>query len=141
MKVVLTRDVKDTGRAHEVVEVSDGHALNFLIPKKFAVAATKGAVAAAESRLKAGAADRENRAKAVADRLAALAAEKLTITKKANDQGHLYEALTAAEISAAAGIPEDAIELDRPIKEVGEHNVPVSFGSDSGEFTLEVVAE
>jgi large subunit ribosomal protein L9 len=141
MKVVLTRDVKDTGRAHEVVEVSDGHALNFLIPKKFAVVATASAVKVAEGRRAAGEADRASRAKAVADRLVALNAEKLAITKKANEQGHLYEALTRAEIAAVAQIPEDSIELSKPIKEVGEHSIPVTFGNDEGAFTIEVIAE
>ncbi|HVX90475.1 MAG TPA: 50S ribosomal protein L9 [Candidatus Paceibacterota bacterium] len=141
MKVVLTKDVKNTGRAHEVVEVADGHALNFLIPKKMAVVATPAARKVAEGRLAASAADRAKRAQAVADRLQALASEKPTVKKKANEQGHLYDAVTVAEIAAAAGVPEDAIDLDRPIKEIGAHEIPVSFGDDSGAFTLEVVAE
>ncbi len=140
MKVVLTRDVKNTGRAHEVVTVADGHALNFLIPKKMAVVATKAAVGVAESRRKATETDRAGRAQAVADRLAALTSEKPVITKKANEQGHLFEAVSAADIAAAAQIPEDAIELDAPIKEVGTHEITVSFGDDTGTFALEVIA-
>jgi large subunit ribosomal protein L9 len=53
MKVVLTRDVKDTGRAYDVVETSDGHALNFLIPKKMAIPATPANLKLAETRKKA----------------------------------------------------------------------------------------
>lgn len=141
MKVVLTKDVKNTGRANEVVEVADGFALNFLIPKKMALVATPSATKVAEGRKTASDSVRAGRAQAVADRLQALASEKVTITKKANEQGHLFEAVTAAEIAAAANVPEDAILLDRPIKEVGAHEIQVSFGDDTGAFTLEVVAE
>jgi len=141
MKVVLTKDVKNTGRANQVVEVADGYALNFLIPKKMALVATRAATKVAEGRKAASDSVRAGRAQAVADRLQALASEKVTVTKKANEQGHLFEAVTAAEIAAAAKVPEDAIELDRPIKEVGAHEIQVSFGDDTGAFTLEVVAE
>ncbi|HVW71919.1 MAG TPA: 50S ribosomal protein L9 [Candidatus Paceibacterota bacterium] len=141
MKVVLTKDVKNTGRAHEVVEVADGHALNFLIPKKMAVVATPAATKVAAGRRAASETARAERAKAVADRLQALASEKPTVKKKANEQGHLYDAVTAAEIAAAAGVPEESIDLERPIKELGEHQIPVSFGDDEGTFTLTVEAE
>ena len=141
MKVVLTRDVKNTGRAHEVVEVADGHALNFLIPGKMAVVATPAATKVAEGRRAATEGDRAKRAQAVADRLQALALEKPVVKKKANEQGHLYDAVTISEIAAVVGIPEDAIDLARPIKEIGAHEIPVSFGDDEGAFTLTVEAE
>lgn len=141
MKVVLTRDVKDTGRAHETVEVADGHALNFLIPKGMAVAATPSALKQAELRLKAVSDRRAVGVATIENRLAALAEEKVTITKKANEQGHLYDAVGADEIAAAANVPEDAIRLEKPIKEVGEHEIPVAFGDAFGKFSITVVAE
>ncbi len=141
MKVVLTRDVKDTGRAHETVEVADGHALNFLIPKGMAIAATASAKKNAELRLKAVADRRAVGVATIESRLAALAEEKVTIQKKANEQGHLYDAVGAAEIAAAANVPEEAIRLEKAIKDVGTHDVPVAFGDSLGKFTIEVVAE
>lgn len=141
MKVVLTRDVKDTGRAHETVEVADGHALNFLIPKGMAVAATPSAKKAAELRLKAVSDRRAVGVATVESRLQALVEEKVTIKKKANEQGHLFDSVDTAEIAAAANVPEDAIKLEKPIKEVGEHDIPVAFGEALGKFTISVVAE
>ena len=141
MKVVLTRDVKDTGRMNEVVDVADGHALNFLIPKRFAVAATAGALKSAGTRQKAVADRKALDMKLVSERIAALADGAIVIKKKANEQGHLYDAVTISEIAAVVGIPEDAIDLARPIKEIGAHEIPVSFGDDEGAFTLTVEAE
>lgn len=141
MKVVLTRDVKDMGRAHEVVEVSDGHALNFLIPKRFAVAATPTAMKAAEGRIKVVSERKALDAKLVENRLQALAEERVVIRKKANEQGHLFDSVDAAEIAAVSNVPEDAIRIEKPFKEIGEHTVPVSFGQSMGKFTIVIEAE
>lgn len=141
MKVVLTRDVKDMGRAHEVVEVSDGHAINFLIPKRFAVAATPTNMKSAESRVKVVADRKALDVKLVEDRLQALAEEKVVIRKKANEQGHLFDSVDATEIAAVSNVPEDAIRIEKPFKEIGEHTVPVSFGTSMGKFTIVIEAE
>jgi large subunit ribosomal protein L9 len=141
MKVVLLKDVKGTGRAHTAVEVKDGHALNLLIPRGLAVPATKAVLLGAEHRAKKADAERALSAKLVEDRLAALASEKLVFRKKANEQGHLYDALDAAEIAEAAKLPEDSIRIERPFKDLGTHEVPVAFGESFGKFEIEIVAE
>jgi ribosomal protein L9 len=106
-----------------------------------AIPATPANLKNAETRRKASEEDRAMRTKMVADRLAQLAEGKLVIKKKANEQGHLYDAVGAAEISAVAQIPEDAIRLEKPIKEVGTHEVPVAFGEDFGKVSVTVEAE
>ncbi len=147
MKVILQRDVKGMGRAHEAVEAKDGYALNFLIPKKLAIPATPSALKEAEPRYKAAVERKELDAKLLAQNIAALAEEHITIAMKANEQGHLYEAVAAPEISAAVkaqariDLPEEAIKLEKPIKELGTFRVPVSHGETFGEFAIEVVAE
>jgi large subunit ribosomal protein L9 len=141
MKVVLLKDVRDTGRAHSVIEVADGHALNFLIPRKLAVPATAGNLKMAETKQKQVTDRRELDVKLVAERIAALAEGKVTIVKKANEQGHLYDGVDATEIAEAAQLPEDAIKLEKPIKEVGMHEVAVAIGEEFGKITLEIVAE
>jgi large subunit ribosomal protein L9 len=141
MKVVLKRDVKDTGRAHDVIEVSDGHALNFLIPKGMALLATPANLKNAEVRRKA-VSDRKDLDKAlVKERVAALAEGSVTVTKKANEKGHLYDAVDAEEIAKAAELPVETIRLEKPIKEIGTFQIPVSAGEDFGEFTLTIAAE
>lgn len=141
MKVVLLKDVKNMGRAHTTVEVSDGHALNYLIPRKLAVPATGGAIKQAETRVQQVIDRKELDQKLVAERLTALAEEKTVIRKKANDQGHLYDAVDAKEIAEATQLPEDVIRLEKPIKELGSFDIPVSLGEAFGSVSISVEAE
>ena len=141
MKVVLLKDVRDMGRANSVHEVSDGHALNFLIPRKLAVPASATAMKRAETAAKQVAEKRTVAAALVKERLASLAEGRITIAKKANEQGHLYDGVDAAEIAAAAELPEEVIDLPKSIKELGTFQIPVAAGEDFGSITLEVVAE
>ncbi|MES2994964.1 MAG: 50S ribosomal protein L9 [Patescibacteria group bacterium] len=141
MKVVLLKDVKDMGRAHTEVEVSAGHALNFLIPRKMAVPATAGALKQAGLRVQQVVDRKELDVKLVEDRLAVLAEEKVTIIKKANEQGHLYDGVDAKELAEAAQLPEEVIKLEKSIKELGTFDVPVAYGANFGKFSVEIVAE
>lgn len=147
MKVILTRDVKGLGRAHESVSTSDGYALNYLIPKKLAIAATGGAQKQAEER-KSKAGERSAvQAKLLAQNLAALAEARVVVRAKANEKGHLYNAVGETEIAEAAkreagvDLPIAAIKLEKPIKELGEFTVPISSGETFGSFKISVEAE
>jgi large subunit ribosomal protein L9 len=141
MKVILTKDIKGTGRAHSVVDVKDGHALNLLFPRGLAIAATPSAMKRAEAHAQRADEQRALSSKIVEERLAALAEEKVTFTKKANDKGHLYEAVDAEEIAEKAKLPVDAIRIEKPFKDVGEHEVAVSVGDTFGKFTIVIEAE
>lgn len=146
MQIVLIKDVKGIGRAHEKVTTADGYALNYLIPRKLAVAATPQALKEAEVRRAQTIARRELDAKLFAQNLAALGSARVVVKAKANEKGHLYDAVGPAEIVAAAhalhiDLPEDAIRIERPFKEVGTHKVPVAFGEAFGEFPLTIEAE
>jgi large subunit ribosomal protein L9 len=141
MKVVLLKDVKKTGRAGEVVECSDGHAQNLLIPRGLAALATPANLKRAETAKRQETERKAIDAKLIEERLAALAEEKVVIRKKANDKGHLYDAVDAADIAQAASIPEDAITLEKPFKEVGTFEVPVAFGESFGKLSITVEAE
>lgn len=129
------------GRAGSAIDVSDGHALNMLIPRRLAVLATPAALKKAESIAKAENERRALDAKLVSDRLSVLAEERIVIRKKANDQGHLYDAVDAKDIAEATQLPADAIHIERPFKEIGEFEVPVSKGEDFGKITIVVEAE
>ncbi len=141
MKVVLLKDVKGTGRAHTAVDVKDGHALNLLIPRGLAVPATKTVLAQAENRAKQVDEQRTLSVKLIEERLAALAEGKVSLVKKANEKGHLYDAVDAKEIATAANLPVDAIRIERPFKEVGVHEVPVAYGENFGKFSIEIIKE
>jgi large subunit ribosomal protein L9 len=141
MKVVLIKDVKNMGRAHTVVDVADGHALNYLIPRKLAVAATGSAMKQASVRVQQVIEKKELDQQLITDRLSALAEESIVIRKKANEQGHLYDGVGADEIAEAAQLPEEVIKLEKPIKELGTFDVPVAYGSNFGKVSVTVEAE
>jgi len=141
MKVVMLKDVKGTGKAGTVVDVKDGHAINFLIPQKSAIPATPEAIKRAETIQKAAADRKELDAKLISERLASLAEDRIVFTKKANEQGHLYDAVDAKEIADKVSLPVDAISIERPFKELGTFEVPVAYGDSFGKITIVVEAE
>ncbi len=141
MKVVLTKDVRNMGRAGQVLEVSDGHAVNFLFPRKLAVNATATNMKQAEMRQKQYDDQKAINAGMIKEKLAYLAENTLTITKKANEKGHLYDAVGVDDLAKTTGLPQDVIALEKPIKEVGSYEVPVSSGETFGSFQLVIVAE
>ncbi len=147
MKVILKKDVRDMGRVNDTVEVKDGHALNFLIPKKLAVLATPAAVRNADMYKKKTDADRAVQEQLIAQNLKTLSETRIVITMKANEKGHLYDAVSIPEISSAikeqakVELPEDTIRLENPIKEIGTFDVPVSYGDNFGKFSIVIEAE
>lgn len=146
MKVVLRTDVEAVGRKGDILEVSDGFARNFLIPKGRAFAATDGVVAQAaamrRSRDVKDARDREG-AEAVARRLVAT---PVRVAARAGAEGKLFGSVTAADVVSAVqaetGIELDRrrVHLDEPIRSLGTHEVPVKLHREV-EFrvTVEVV--
>ncbi len=147
MKIILARDVKGVGRAHDEVEAADGYALNFLIPKKLAIAATPKAKQEAELRRKRSADRTALDVALLAQNIASLAEARIVIKEKANGQGHLYDAVGADDIQAAAksqahvDLPLEAIKLEKPIKELGTFDVPVASGDVFGKFAITIEAE
>jgi large subunit ribosomal protein L9 len=147
MKVILLKDVKKMGKAHETIEVSDGHAVNFLIPQKLAVLATPEAARRAEAYKAKGAAAKEVQMHLLEQNLATLAESRIVLTMKANEQGHLFESvgeeqiLEAVKEQAHVELPEGVIRLEKHIKELGTYDIPVSAGKDFGRFSFVVEAE
>jgi large subunit ribosomal protein L9 len=147
MRVVLRADVDNVGKKGDIIDVADGFARNYLIPKGRAIAATKGVQAQADamrrSRDKKDSADREA-AEAVARMLVPTV---IQITAKAGAEGKLFGSVTTADLAervqAQTGVELDRrrIHLDEPIKSVGTHEVPVKLHSDvEFRLTVEVAA-
>ncbi len=147
MKIILTKDVKGVGRAHAEIEAADGYALNYLIPKKLAIAATPVAKQEAELRRKQHVDRSALDTALLTQNIAALADAHITIKMKANEKGHLYDAVSNSEISRAAkeqariDLPEEVIKLEKPIKELGTFDIPVSAGDVFGKFSITIEAE
>ena len=147
MKVILIKDVKGMGRAHTEVEVSDGYALNYLIPKKVAISATEVAKKEAETRRKQVVDTKAVDAALLTQNTAALAEARIVITVKANEKGHLYDAVGELDILKAAkeqvhvDLPEGIIKLEKPIKELGTFDIPVASGDTFGKFSVTIEAQ
>jgi large subunit ribosomal protein L9 len=141
-KLILRSDLAGIGKRGDIVEVSDGHARNYLIPQGLAMAATDGAVSQAKamrrSRDLRDAADRES-AQTVAS---ALVARTITITQKAGAEGRLFGSVTSGDIAQAIHAQAN-ISIDRkkihvePIKTLGTYSVAVKLHSDV-EFPVNV---
>lgn len=147
MEVILREDVKSLGKAGDLVRVKPGYGRNYLLPSGLAYEATDGNKKriAAETRARSTRAEAERgEAQARADKLAAV---DLKLTGKAGDEGKLFGSITAADIAealAARGFEVDKrrIELDQPIKSLGQHTVGVRLHSDvRAEVRVDVVAE
>lgn len=135
MEVILREDVQSLGKAGAVVRVKPGYARNFLLPRGLAYEATEGNKKriAAEGRAR-DARREEDRAKA-AESARSLEALSLTIPAKAGEGERLFGSVTSQDIAAAlerAGqaVDKRRIELEHPIKSLGDHQVPVRLHPD-----------
>lgn len=133
MIVILLKDVKGTGKAGEIVKVSDGFARNMLIPRGMAKEATQGNVRSLE-KAKAVQAEKEAEAKAAAEKLAEqLKTDTIVIHTKGGEGGKLFGSITSKDIEAAVkdqlgvSIDKKKIQMESPIKHIGEHEVPVKL--------------
>ena len=133
MKLVLLSDVKALGKRGDVVDVADGYARNFLLPRKLAGEADKGALAQLDAQHKANA-RREAQELADARALAArIEGSLLTVAAKAGESGKLFGAVTnadvAAAIAAAVSTPIDKhkVEIGGQIKALGSYPVEIKL--------------
>jgi len=136
MKIVLLKDVANVGRAGEVKEVADGYGRNFLLPKKLALLATPSALKAAEAQLQK-AKEKEKLFAAEVTKLAQqLEGLLITFKEKASSEDRLYGSVRdsdiARELSQLTGqdIAKEKIELEEPIRQLGEYEVTVRFSQD-----------
>ena len=147
MKVVLRADVDQVGKRGDVVDVRDGYARNYLVPKGLAFRATPGVQAQAEAmRRSRDLRDAQDRgaAEEVAKRLVPTV---ITVAARAGAEGKLFGSVTTTDVAEAVaaqtGIEIDRrkLSLDEPIKSVGTHLVPAKLHADV-EFpiTVDVVA-
>jgi len=146
MKLILTADVDPLGKRGDVVDVADGYARNFLLPRKKAIKANEGALAQAEA-VREARIEAERRAKDEAENIATqLVGSRVVLAAQAGDEGQLYGSIGVSDI--VEGIKRfTGIELDRtqvhiaePIKAIGLHEIQVKVHVDV-EFplTLDVI--
>ena len=134
MKVILQQDVKGQGKKGQMVEVSEGYARNFLLPRKLAIVATTDAINTMNLKEKARKAE-EARQKAEAEATAEKLKECMVkLTAKAGNGGRLFGAVTTKEISEGLkaqfdiDIPKQKLVLEEPIKAFGSYQIKAKLG-------------
>ncbi len=148
MKVILRADISGLGKRGDIVEVSDGHGRNYLLPRGLGIKASDGAVAQAATMRRRrdlrDAADREA-AQTIAS---TLVAKIIEIKAKSGAEGRLFGSVTAADVAKAVedqtGIAIERRKLAVPdhIKSVGEHSVTVKLHNDvQFDVTINVVGK
>ncbi|MGI9039320.1 MAG: 50S ribosomal protein L9 [Gemmatimonadota bacterium] len=147
MQIILLKEMENLGDVGDLVDVKAGYARNFLVPRGFAIKATKANIARIDE-------EREHLVAAAArelDRATALAGDiegqSLNFPVKAGEDGRLFGSVSSADIAAA--LADKGVEVDRrdiqlaePIKQLGTYKVPVRLSADvQPEVTVWVVAE
>ncbi|OHV39564.1 MULTISPECIES: 50S ribosomal protein L9 [Pseudofrankia] len=147
MKLVLTQEVPGLGSPGDIVEVADGYGRNYLVPKQFAIIATRGIERQVEQ-IKRARSAREVRDLGHAQEIAAqLKALSVTLTSRAGKEGRLFGSITAGDVTEAvakAGGPaldRRKVQLTSPIKAVGQHTVAVHLHPEvTAQLTVKVAA-
>lgn len=144
MKVIFLKDVPRVGKRHDIKEVNDGYAMNFLLPRKLAEPATPKAVAQLEERKKKVELEREMEMNLLLNHLKEIKGKTVHISAKADENGHLFSGIKARDIEDAlqkqhgAIIGEEFIVLPKPIKEVGEFEIPIEIMNQKSSLKLVV---
>lgn len=147
MKVILNADVAKLGKKYEVKNVSDGYALNTLIPKGLVEVATPASLKSLESKKAAVLATQARMEEVIVKNLKAIHDKIFEMTQKVNEKGHLFAAIHLDQVGALVKsktnieLPSSYLSVEKPIKEAGDHEVTVKVGKESATFNLKILAE
>jgi large subunit ribosomal protein L9 len=148
MKIILQKPVENLGVPGDIVEVADGYARNFLVPRGLAIRAARGSLVHAETMTRAHL-SRQIREKVEFEAMASrLISAQVTIRARAGEEGKLFGSVTPDQIAEAiriqADIPVDKkdVHVDEPIRSLGNHEVKIHlFAEVDPVLTIQVVAE
>ncbi len=133
MKLILLSSVKDLGKKGDVVDVTDGYARNFLLPRKKAMKASEGAMEQAV-RLRASQEGADRKAREEAEAIAVqLAGSRVVLAAQAGDEGKLYGSVSISDVVegvrrfTGVEIDRHVLEIRKPIKAIGLHEVWVKL--------------
>lgn len=147
MKVIFLKDVPRVGNKNEIKEVNDGYASNFLLPKGLAKIATANAINEHEIKMREILVERKVQEDLLSRNLEEIKQKTITLFGKANEKGHLFQAIHKKEITEAlykehrAQINEEFIILEKPIKEIGEHKIELKINNKKSYFTIKIEAQ
>lgn len=145
MEVILTENIASLGEIGDVVQVAPGYARNYLLPRKLALEATGKNVRELDHRKRMLARKREKIRQEMMSLAEKLNRVKITLRRKVSEEDKLYGSVSLSDISGALQeqgfeLPRKNIQVEHPIKELGEYSVPVRV--DAGiTATISVVVE
>ena len=132
MRIILLKDIENLGKKNEVKEVKDGYARNFLIPKGLAKIATKKAMEQLESEKELETQKAEEMLKEIQSLIENIEGREFIVSVKVGDENQLFESITVQKIQeilkqAGYNVKKTQIELNEPIKELGEFPIKIKF--------------
>ena len=145
MKIILLKDIAKIGKKYETKNVSDGYALNLLIPKGLAVIATTDVAKRIELEKARDEGEKKIRHDLLVKNMDDLKNKTIVMSEKVNDKGHLFAGIHKAEIVSVIknqtrlDINPENIILDKPIKEIGLHPIEIKAEGKSIKFNLEII--
>ena|SRR3989344_2122888 len=131
MKLILTQDVPKIGRKYEVKNVKDGFGRNFLMMRNLAVVWTPEAEKKLSEKIKMAHEVKKSKEEVLAKNLSSLKGFKITFHRSANQEGHLFAGVKNTDIikflekEKRIIIPESVLEMEGPIKTLGEHKIKI----------------
>jgi large subunit ribosomal protein L9 len=135
MKVLLTDTIEKVGVVGEVVEVREGFARNYLLPRKLAIEPTQGNI----KRLEAARIEYEAKLKLIREEkeklIEKLTGVEITVTRASNDEGHLFGSVTRRDIAEELQkighpVQHDDVRLDEPLRRIDTYTVPIQLAPD-----------
>lgn len=144
MKVIFLKDVPRVGKKHDIKDMNDGYAVNFLFPRKLAEIATLKAIAQLEKNKKEILVEREIQEELLVKNLEEIKGKLIVIKGKTNEKGSLFSAIHKKEIIEAmkkehrAEVNEEFLMLEKPIKEIGDFEIPIEIRGKKSFFKLKV---
>lgn len=146
MRVIFLNDVGGVGQRGEVKDVSDGYAMNFLIPRRFAEQATPEKLAEHEKHMKERVAVREKEEEKLKEMIQGLRGARIEMKVRATEKGGLFKTIGSKEIAEAlkaqknVALPVEAVKPLEPVKTTGDHIIKISHSGAESEIMLKIVA-
>lgn len=147
MKIILLKDVAKVGRKFDVKDISDGYAINLLIPKGLAISATPEAIKRMNAQKEKIEGEKKVEESLLIKNINELDGKTITIVSKANNKGHLFAGLhkqallEEIEKSTRMKVDPQYIEMEHPIKEVGKHELNIKIGNNKAKMIIEIKTE
>ena len=147
MKIILLQDVAGVGKKWEVKEEKGGFSRNYLLARNLAILATPKTLKDAKLKQEQGTQKRALHEDLLGKSLESLKDSAIIIERRANEKGHLFDGVDAKEIAELlkeklkGEISPDYIQLEKPIKEIGKHEITVQKGDLKVSFQIEIKAK